>query len=290
MEGAGQQKPSTRPLLRLNCIAKSVRRRYQSPGMRALAREDFTPDERAVPPAPVVARAVAPLADGRDGEPGAGFAIDRGLNWKAVVAILLLHALVIGGILAQRQHMARKRVAEAMLVVNLAPPAPPPPQKAAPEIAEIPPVVVPPPVISIENPPPSITAVVMENPPPPRAAAVANPAPAPPAPAAVAPVNTPAPRIAESADLGAGLIDARPPRYPHESRRRHEQGVVTLLVLVGEDGKVAEITVRKSSGFRRLDEAALAAVREWRWRPTVIDGHPVMVRGFVPIPFELRAG
>lgn len=255
--------------------------------MRALARQDFTPDERAVPPAP----AAAPPSENRYGEPGTGFAADRKLDWKAIVAILLLHALVIGGIMAQRQHMAKKRVAEAMLVVDLAPPAPPPPPKAAPEIAEIPPVVVPPPVITIENPPPSITAVVMENPPPPapRAAAVADPAPAPVA-APAAPVSAPAPRIAESADLGSGLIAARPPRYPRESRRLHEQGVVTLLVLVGEDGKVAEISVRKSSGFRRLDEAALAAVREWRWRPTVVDGHPVMVRGFVPIPFELRAG
>ncbi|WP_321163790.1 energy transducer TonB [Sphingomonas sp. Leaf67] len=38
----------------------------------------------------------------------------------------------------------------------------------------------------------------------------------------------------------------------------------------------------------RLDKAALGAVRRWRWSPTIVDGRPAQVKGFVRIPFELR--
>ena len=46
------------------------------------------------------------------------------------------------------------------------------------------------------------------------------------------------------------------PEYPAASRRLEEEGVVQLKFLVGTDGKVIESQVEKSSGFRRLDEAA----------------------------------
>jgi protein TonB len=48
------------------------------------------------------------------------------------------------------------------------------------------------------------------------------------------------------------------------------------------------VSVSRSSGFARLDKAALDAVRRWRWSPLVRGGVPVMVRGIVDIPFVLQ--
>lgn len=84
------------------------------------------------------------------------------------------------------------------------------------------------------------------------------------------------------------MIAASPPAYPTEARRRREQGVVKLAVLVGEDGRVETVSVAASSGSYHLDRAALGAVRRWRWSPVIRDGSAVMVRGFVTIPFVLK--
>ncbi|WP_371423031.1 energy transducer TonB [Tardiphaga sp.] len=88
--------------------------------------------------------------------------------------------------------------------------------------------------------------------------------------------------------LAAQLVSATPPRYPVVSRRKHEAGIVSLLVTVGEDGRAETVSIYESSGFERLDRAALSAVQSWRWLPTMVDGRPVIIRGIVRIPFELR--
>lgn len=83
------------------------------------------------------------------------------------------------------------------------------------------------------------------------------------------------------------MIHAPPPKYPRESRRRREQGVVLLAVLLSAEGRVAEIRIARSSGHSRLDTAARDAVRGWRWSPTLRDGVAVQVSGTVEIPFVL---
>jgi len=62
---------------------------------------------------------------------------------------------------------------------------------------------------------------------------------------------------------------ARPaPGYPLESMRAREQGTVVLLIEVDATGKVTAVTVRESSGHRRLDAAAVAAVQQtWYFGP-----------------------
>jgi len=67
------------------------------------------------------------------------------------------------------------------------------------------------------------------------------------------------------------------PRYPTLSRRFGEEGRVLLDVYILPDGTVGEIRLNTSSGFKRLDEAALTAVRNWRFVPAR--------RGESPIPF-----
>lgn len=63
------------------------------------------------------------------------------------------------------------------------------------------------------------------------------------------------------------------PPYPPQSRRLGEQGRVELLVYVLPNGKIGEARVAQSSGFARLDDAAVAeALKRWRLLPNEIDG------------------
>ncbi len=84
----------------------------------------------------------------------------------------------------------------------------------------------------------------------------------------------------------AGLGNPRP-RYPWISRRRGEQGRVVLEVAVTADGRAKEVRVKRSSGSARLDRAALAAVRAWRFKPALRGGRAVAGRIDVPIVFRL---
>lgn len=173
----------------------------------------------------------------------------------------------------------------APLVVNLLQLQPPPPdpqpitlpteQKTAP--MPIPQqVVAPSPIVKV-SPAPVVVATVP------------RPEPAPPTPVKVEEAAPAAPHSAETmVNLNTRLISADPPRYPVEARRRHETGTVVLLVVVDEQGKVSAISVTTSSGVDRLDKAALAAVRRWRWSPTIINGLASQVKGLVRIPFELK--
>ncbi|HYL57771.1 MAG TPA: energy transducer TonB [Candidatus Acidoferrales bacterium] len=79
-----------------------------------------------------------------------------------------------------------------------------------------------------------------------------------------------------------------PPAYPAAARRRAEQGVVTIRVLVGDDGRVERAELAESSGYDALDDAALATVRErWRFIPARRAGLPIESWVLVPIRFAL---
>jgi TonB family protein len=57
------------------------------------------------------------------------------------------------------------------------------------------------------------------------------------------------------------------PAYPEAARRQEEQGTVQLAVKVLADGNVGEVTVKKSSGSKALDEAATAEAKRWQFVP-----------------------
>lgn len=116
----------------------------------------------------------------------------------------------------------------------------------------------------------SATAVPAPPPPGPAAGTASAAAPAP--TAGVTPRAAPGPR-----DLLAQDIDylRKPaPVYPPAAQRARESGTVQLRVLVDVHGRPVEVTVARSSGHRRLDEAALRAVRDARFRPYIEDGIP----------------
>jgi protein TonB len=76
--------------------------------------------------------------------------------------------------------------------------------------------------------------------------------------------------------------------YPPLSRSRGEQGTVLLSVLVSADGKVREVTVKKSSGFVLLDRSAVRTVLGWTFVPGKRDGVPTEMLAEQPIPFRLN--
>jgi len=82
-------------------------------------------------------------------------------------------------------------------------------------------------------------------------------------------------------------VETRPPIYPPRCLRMGIEGTVRVRVLVGEDGVPQEVTVGKSSGEAALDQAAIEAVRTWRFEPARRDGVPVRAWAIVPIEFKL---
>lgn len=67
-----------------------------------------------------------------------------------------------------------------------------------------------------------------------------------------------------------------------------EQGKVLLRVYVNEQGLPEKIEIKQSSGYERLDEAAIATVQRWKFVPGKRNGVPEAMWNIVPINFVLR--
>lgn len=167
-----------------------------------------------------------------------------------------------------------------------------------------------PPTPEVVPPPPVQKPVVqpvarksMAPPPPPMPLAISDPTPAPNAPVgvvqqpvALAPMLTPvaatpappAPAQIELPSSDADYLQNPKPAYPANSRRLGEQGKVIVRVLIGADGVAQKSEIRTSSGFERLDQAALATVQRWRYVPGKRGGIPEAMWFSVPINFVLE--
>jgi periplasmic protein TonB len=78
-----------------------------------------------------------------------------------------------------------------------------------------------------------------------------------------------------------------PPEYPELARQMRQEGLVMLAVDVDREGMPIKVEILKSSGFRLLDQAALKAVRHWKFQPGSVGGIPVESTVSVPIRFQL---
>jgi TonB family protein len=76
------------------------------------------------------------------------------------------------------------------------------------------------------------------------------------------------------------------PSFSDEARKAKQQGVVTLLLVVGKDGNPYDIHVRRSLGMG-LDEKAMEAVGRWRFKPATLNGQPVSTQIEVEVDFHL---
>ena len=79
-----------------------------------------------------------------------------------------------------------------------------------------------------------------------------------------------------------------PPVYPKLSKRLKEQGTVILSMLISAQGRIEAISIQESSGFSRLDQAALTAAAKWRYEPATINGKAIANSYLMPIEFKLN--
>jgi protein TonB len=197
-----------------------------------------------------------------------------GLSMIAAVHAVAIAVLAsLGGVKVVMQQVEP-------LLVSLVP-SPPPRPIEQPRTVPLPRMIVP----EIRLPePPRIENLYMvraeETPPPP---ATMTPAVASPKPMPAPPAPTLAPPRADMAYLNNPA-----PTYPSVSRRSGEQGRVMLRVRVSARGEVEAIEVHQSSGYSRLDDAALAAVRRWKFVPARLGERPVEGWAIVPVNFTLR--
>jgi len=115
------------------------------------------------------------------------------------------------------------------------------------------------------------------------------------------PLRPPAPIGSAEAGTGPGAAgfsgpEARSPEilhrvvagYPEMARMAEAEGTVVLLVTVGIDGLVTSAVVAESDTITSLENAALAAIRRWIFRPAYQGSRPVAVQIRVPFEFRLR--
>lgn len=162
------------------------------------------------------------------------------------------------------------------------------PAQATPRAAS--PAPAPLPVVPSESnpaplPPPSITATATPSATPSAVSPAISTAAAP--NAAPAPAAAPAaPRI-ELPSSDADYLNNPPPAYPSLSMRMGEQGKVVVRVLIGADGVPQKAELHTSSGFLRLDRAAVDTAMKWRYTPGKRSGVAEAMWFNVPIKFVI---
>jgi len=163
------------------------------------------------------------------------------------------------------------------------------------------------PVVPVSPAPPTTPKPVKRaeaKAPAPQPLAIADPTPSPNAPtgvttpqpdpapiaaaAAAAPVGPSASSAIQLPSSDAGYLQNPKPPYPALSRRLNEQGKTTVRVMIGADGLPQRAEIAKSSGFDRLDQAALATVMRWRYVPGKRGGVAEAMWFNVPINWVLE--
>jgi len=207
-------------------------------------------------------------------------------NLRIVLTVLLLHGAALWALQTGLLRRTAELLIPAMMLADMAEPA----VKPEPE----------PPA-----PPVPVRQRLAPTTPTPLAVAKATPEPSPEAPAPVAPptpvvgserplstnmapvVVAAAPRIELPSSDADYLSNPKPP-YPPMSKRLGEQGKVVIRTLIGADGVAQEASIHQSSGYDRLDQAALATARKWRYVPGKRAGVAEAMWFNVPFTFILE--
>jgi protein TonB len=221
-------------------------------------------------------------------------------RWLIINTALILHLVFIGGVLVA-QYWQIDDVAEPPVQVSFAtsaappPPPPPPPPPAAPKPQAPKPTPVP--VAPVEIVQPIVVPEIIPE-----------------------PVNEP---VAEGVDTGEGVeggveggvaggevggvpnstgdeilrvggeitkperLGGAQPAYTELARKARVQGVVIVEAIIDKEGKVTNVRVLKGLPMG-LDQAAVDAVKNWRFRPATLNGRPVSVYYSLTVNFRLQ--
>lgn len=214
-------------------------------------------------------------------------------NTLIAASVVLFHAAALWALQTGLLRRAVEVIVPAEILSEFVEPLPlktTPPAPAPLPAPRVKPAPAPSPRAATPEPP-----VVNEPTPPPNAPVVAAPAVQTPAPSlataatevppATAPVAAPKVELPSS---NAQYLQNPKPAYPAISKRLGEQGKVVVRVLIGPDGTAQKAEIRQSSGFERLDQAALNTVLAWRYVPGKRGGVPEAMWFNVPINFVLE--
>lgn len=187
---------------------------------------------------------------------------------------------------------------ELQIIQDIKPPPPPKPEEPKPKEKPPEPPKMVEKVAKMPDPPkqvekvtpvqkpapaqPTKTAVATPTPTP--AAASPSPVAAPTAPAAPA---TPAKPAGISRGVSEGEAGCQKPEYPREALMNEEEGTVRIRVLVDGSGKVIDSKVKKSSGSKSLDKAAIKAYSLCTFKPAMKDGVPQQEWYEIEYPFTI---
>lgn len=220
-------------------------------------------------------------------------------NWRHLAGVAGLHCAALIALLGHEPRVEAVEMPHALMVSLLTALPEPAPALARPEP---PPAAIkrqtptPTPALAVPAKTAAIPAALPEpeSPPaPPVVEEVAKPAPVlqpQPVAAVSAPVRAaPAPVAVQPPSFDADYLHNPSPAYPPMSRRLREQGRVLLRVFVRADGLPEQIELRDSSGYPRLDAAALESVRRWRFAPARQGDKAVDDWVLVPFSFSLRS-
>lgn len=94
--------------------------------------------------------------------------------------------------------------------------------------------------------------------------------------------------IVLSGDLSVSCPVRTAPKYPRISLKMDEEGSVIVRVKLDKEGTIAEASVKSSSGYKRLDEAAISAVKTWKCHPAMRDNTAVEAYALQPFEFKLE--
>jgi protein TonB len=194
----------------------------------------------------------------------------------AYVVVATVHALLLSGWITSSDFQASKPAGQPIAVSLLAPVAPvPQPQQPADKPEPKP------------QPDPKQKAKAVPKPVE-QSAASTMPSSAPPTTTVVADA---APELEPivAVRFDADYLNNPSPKYPALSRRLREQGVVMVRVHVLSDGLPQTVELKSTSGSERLDQAALDAVRQWRFVPAKRGSEAIAAWVVVPISFSLGA-
>lgn len=209
-----------------------------------------------------------------------------------VASVVLLHVLALwalqSGLLQRALVLVEEVVVPVAFITAQTPPqVKPPPPLPKPPPATKSPVAAPAPSPTQPSAPAPVPLAIADATPSANAPVGAAVSPAP-APVSVVPgPPAPAPKV-ELPSSDADYLHNPKSEYPRISRQRNEQGKVVVSVFIGTDGTAQKAEVKVSSGYERLDQAALATVKSWRYVPGKRGGVPEAMWFNVPINFVLE--
>lgn len=85
--------------------------------------------------------------------------------------------------------------------------------------------------------------------------------------------------------MASRIVSQVQPKYPDKAKKKRIQGTVVLNVKIGKDGTVEDLKV--ASGPKELRQSALVAVRQWTYKPYLLDGNAVEVDTTISVIYTL---